>query len=493
MTENMSVNENIEQSVKIGSPFIGLSMKLFSEIELLEWLALNEFDRNNQIAYKAMCGRMHPDKHYLSDGNHFLTKKPEYAVIAIGYNLNYDIPDSKNPQIKMEPIIAHICKVLELSGENTENNKFSKLLLTGKGDSSYISDNLSFCYKARLFPLITNGNTNKLLIEADWTEPVVYNEQLVQLVVDRLEYLKDNAPKYYSKVIEKYRRVVENIKKKKLLTTVNKDYLYKLNLIYPGTVNDDVFLYDDMCYKISLFTNDVAGYVLGFPVYEMLPSDEQIKQALLLLSSLGQDAYISMLKEKTKNIKSSTLPTQCNVKISNYKDVIMEDIENYLPFDVVTYQEGEYIYRFTRPEFENILSKNKNPWTNEKLPVSILATIKSRLLTAKSLNLPPCVPVCDMFDKIKNNTFIIEDNNNETLNVYPVSISNSTTNVNDDMDDVDRYVMALLRVILSSDSNDLYPLFGQDEELINSVTYEYQYPVDEVEDDDITSEDEEYY
>lgn len=402
----------LKESIYHGSIFIALEEKFVTPMEILEYLIKVPVENETNIAYKAVCLILKPDDQYMDDGLHFLTKKPEYALIAVSFGLNEDTPDCKNED--NNPIIVHLVSILENDLKDKNKVMFSNLIVNGSGYPNFVKSYTTTLYRARNFPHIPgliSHNINKCLIGSDWYEKFRYNEKLPILVLDRIIYLQQNAPFYYAHIGHKiYEKVVRKLFKDKLLSQISKEELSQLNNYFPNIIPAEILEYDDLCYKISLLNNDLAGYVLGFPIQNFIPNDQQIALSLKRLREIGEEKYIAEMKVYLRSTYAISIPqTGGNEKYVNDEDVQLEEIDDYSPFDIVAYQAGEYIYRFTRPEFPNLLKEKKNHWTNEYLPLTVLSTIKARVQAVKELGFPPSRTMKEHFEKLKSGTFMMED------------------------------------------------------------------------------------
>lgn len=407
----LSVEEKIKQAVNFGSVFLALKNKNFDAKDLMIWLAGVDTTEFTQIAYKALCGIINPNNQYLKDGSHFLVHKPEYTMIGVFFGLDIQITDNILTTDE-NPLMCHLCEILSDFNTNAETRNTTKFLCNGNVSERIVLEKLTICYKARNFPNlhITAQEINESLVEADWIEKFRYNEGLAKLVLKRIVKLQE-APMYYAGVAcKEYRDVVAKLYKEKLLTQLTKDELSTLNSFLPNIIDDKILKYNDLAYKIALLGNDIAGYVLGFPIQNMIPNDEQIDTALQYLMQHGAENYIGYI---SKYIEPSYLPIPpfpVNKHIySNDQDVMLEDHNNYTPFDVVSYRSGDHIFRFTRVEFDKLLESKKNPWTNDWLPPTILSTIKSRHKAAKELGLPPSRTLEEMLQRIAENKLFETD------------------------------------------------------------------------------------
>ncbi|CAH6419697.1 Hypothetical protein HVR_LOCUS773 [uncultured virus] len=420
----------IKESVLIGSVFLALTDKIFTPQALLNWLTTIDFSDRTQIAYKAACLQIEPNSQYMEDGFHFLVKKPEYTSIAVGCGLNPDISDQKvdlstehnSPAksslagLKAEssnPVLAHICDALAIFHNSREQQRLSSLILAGKGTPQYIKSKLVTCYRARNFPhlQISANEINVGLVSADWTARFRYNEQLPRLIIRRVAELQAGAPIYYAEVAYKaYNAVALKLNKEKLLTHLTKDELATFDSFFPNIIDRRILTYTDLAYKIALLGNDVAGYVLGFPIQNVIPDESHIATAIDKLISVGVEKYADDNKVYLKTTYTPILPFPCGgVSYPNETDVLGENIDNYVPFDVIAYQTGGYLYRFSRAEFDKLAESKKNPWTNEWLPPTVLSTIEARAKAAKELGLPEARPLVEMLDRIESGTLFEPD------------------------------------------------------------------------------------
>ena len=286
-------------------------------------------------------------------------------------------------------------------------------------------DNLVACLQSRIFPHISGllaNDYNIALAQADWIEKFRYNETLINIIIDRAIWLKDKAPMYYTNVAYTiYHKVVTELYKNKHLINVDPSMLSTIDSIFPDIIDPKILKYskspDLFCYKISLLTHLTAGYILGFPVQNMIPTDDQISHSLDYIGCHGLDLYIQHIQTNIIKTYIPTMPIECGTgTYSNETDVILEDINDYSPFDIVAYQVGSHIYRFTRPEFPQILKSKKNPWTNEWLPPTILYLIRSRLDASEELEFPSSRPLKELMSHLQTGTLFQQEPKTQSEN-----------------------------------------------------------------------------
>ncbi len=415
-----SLNDKINLAVNIGSVFLALESKWFSCQSLLNWLVDAPLSTHTKIAYKALCLNYPVNLQYLDDTYHFLSKRPEYLLIALTLESDIEVgelPDQNTPDCN-NPIIAHGFDILSQNGISIEDKRILRLILTGDGPKNYVGSNLDLCCKARIFPHlnISGHKYNISLVNTDWTKKFRYNEKLASLILHRIVELQRTAPIYYAEVAyAAYYKVARKLNKDKLLISLSKDELIMFDTFFNNIVDKRILSYNNLAYKIAILGNDIAGYILGFPIQDVIPNDDQIHYALKRLTDLGPQSYAEYIKSYVKLTYTTTLPfadVNKDVIYSNETDVIMDAIDIYTPFDIVSCQIGQHMYRFTRPEFNDLVKNKKNPWTGEFLYPSNLSTIQSRVSAAKELGLPQPCPLIELLTKAENDT-LFEDKQQE--------------------------------------------------------------------------------
>lgn len=360
------LHNKIKQTVEYGSVALALETKYFTIKNLLHWLVLEPFSDKTEIAYFILCNNLHPNHHFLDNGDHFIYVNIEYIKVARIFNLDIGLMININGGIMTPSILNSISKEKLKIDEDSPKMKYLSLLkICRSNDRDYTRQNLTNLYRVRKFDFInylTDDEINKSLVESDWIERFRYNDNLIGYIIEHVKLLKDKAINYYNDCIQQeYFKVVKKLYDSKLLYKLSREELILFNDLFPNIINIDVLGYNNLGFKLSQMSNELSGYLLGFPIHQMVPDDKQIQLQIKSLIELGIDKYVENVKEYTKKTNSVSLSFSTETNIINTTDVLTEDIDNYLPFDIVTYQVGNNIYRFTRPEFENLLETKKNP------------------------------------------------------------------------------------------------------------------------------------
>jgi len=411
MADRFNLEDKIKETVEIGSVFLALENNYFTHEELLKWLTTAEISGVTKVAYKAVCEKILPNNQYLDDGSHFLLKQKEYVIIAMYYGLDVYIFETTKIDCDV-PLIISVCDILSPVSRTPEYLNNRKEDVTVVKGANKNDDNLLLGYKAHEFNHIselTSEEINKNLVSADWLEKFRYNENLIKIIMKRLSYLHDNHINYYNFIYKFYQTVIKKLYKDKLITSISREELHSLDQLFPNIVDKRILSYDGLNYKLSLLGNDISAYVLGFPIQYMIPNEEQIHQLIKLLNEKGIEEYSKLICSYNGGFYKIKLPFGMdeNINLANNEDTLMENIDNYVAFDIVAYQKGNYIYRFTRPEFERLLESKKNHWTNELLPVSLLSTIESRIKTVKELGLPPSRTLYEMLKYLETDNLFV--------------------------------------------------------------------------------------
>ncbi len=408
MTDDITVTQKIEQASEHGSIYAALEYGWFTAYDVLHWVSSVPVTCQTLVAYKFVCCFIHPNEQYLPGGKHIITDHPEYVIVAAAYKINLDIPAVMDDGSSTETLFPRIIQFInDYNKPETKDIWLWSYLISSKANhislsEKYIVDNAQICCIARL---LTTTTLPYMLVNADWVEEFEYDCDLPKLVIARTQYLLERARDYYHCVIRQcYAVVVEVLVKYKLLYQCSKEELYLLDEWYPGLIDRKVLEYDNLCYKISLHNNLVAGYLLGFPIQTLIPSDDQVVQALSILQTEGIIRYCDKIRNYVATYQQTSLsflPNTVTTIFPNNTDIMMvDDIDDHYPFDIVLYQTGNYRYRFTRTEFTKLSKIRKNPWTNELLPAPIIAELAARAAVSKKLGLEPCATVCDTLTAI---------------------------------------------------------------------------------------------
>lgn len=395
------MEDKISQTIEFGSASVAIEKKLFTPIELLEWLAANDVTENSHLAYYCLCRYLHPNEHYLSDNRHIFIVRPQYHVHTHVYDTEPTLRSIKDNESS------------ELLSNLLENFTYDlierEILLLVMAITGMIGVEIDECVKiltkaskARMiasFREMSVNDHNFAFIQSDWIEYLILNDYVPVLVIKRIKCLKQNAPLYYELVKPRYLELFKTLFQKHLLGRLKINGLKYLDMEFQGILDKNILAHTTASRKLILMPTILAGYILGFPIQNIIPTETQIKEATALFEKLGSEQYSVNIREYIHETYINKSPFDNEeIVLSNDTDVLLEDIDLYSPFDIVSFQCGKYMYRFTRPEFEKIIQNEKNPWTNEDLPKSIINSIASRVKTAEQLAFPKSMTIKDLLD-----------------------------------------------------------------------------------------------
>ena len=392
----------ISQTLQFGSTALALERNAFTKTELLEYLYNNESSEESLVACSVLCGIL-PLSHQYINGEHFIKKRPEYSIVAHYFpHRGLKVSDKDEAGTSLGDLIQE-----ELVGSSGDARKtrLNMIINTGYMAGIYSEKDIILALKAGRFNALAsiksnlndNHAFNKLVVHADYTQGFEYISGLPQLVMERLSFLKEHALCYYAKVAYPTYTAV---------ATLIAD---KLNIWEDDLAGFcDMFQNETLHLKITSFFGaelskrslEFKAYMLGFPIHKMVPDEKMIYQAIELIKEKGVEAYLLSLEREVSN-EAIKLPIDNEASFKNETDVMTERIEHYFPFDVVTYQVGPHIYRFTRPEFVQLINREINTWTNERLPFFVTREMQTRFSIASRHNLPPSCPAREILSEIK--------------------------------------------------------------------------------------------
>lgn len=405
--------------ISFGSMHEALTRKWITPSDALQGLHQYTWNNNTefmraQVAYSALCDFIPVSQQFIND-IHIICGRREYIGIAlrkISFTNALVRRDSDN--FLVDEYTADILTILQNKRKSHEYRTYA-----GSPTWSTINGPILFDYLfARFFPNThdTVQEINADLVDADWFDKFRYRTELAVVITDRCNFLKENAPLYYEKAKLEYDKVSEKLYHEGLLYELDFSNLENFALMFPNVFSFDIFKYSNCSKKLLTMPPFKAGYFLGFPIYNMIPSQKQIHQRITILEKMGIDKYCQMMQEQTRKITKPVTFNKC--RYSNNEDVLGDKIETYSSYDIIPYQTGEYIYRFTRPEFQQLISSGRNHWTNLTLEDTILEVMKSR----SALKIKP-LPLVELLKNLERGEIeLIQDDPSLTLN-YLVEIS----------------------------------------------------------------------
>jgi hypothetical protein len=392
---------NINKIARYGSIYLALENNFITNEDILEWLNVTKISKLTLSIYKVLSQRIHPNIQYLKNNIHFLVENCGYFLSATRNILNVKSPSVKNcNDVTLNDHFGNPTNSSKLIKENFHQKKFISFLYSGKYiDVDFCNKNLKYTFQSRLYPNfdMTQDSVDNLL-STDWLDKIQPCSCTINKILDRVKLLKIELPDYYTKVVKKdYRILATKFEEKNCLTELSKDKLLEFVIYFPGILHDNIIELPEISQRIMLYGEIISGYLLGFPVNIITPSNDQLLEACNLLTTIGSYEYVKLLKVKNKDCYLSLSLLNEETHYANETDVMLNDIEDYSPFDVVPYLKNKHLYRFSRIEFDKILENLKNPWTNEELPSNILYEISKRNQLSKELSLPECNRLIDNF------------------------------------------------------------------------------------------------
>jgi len=397
----------IAQAVNYGSCFDAIYSGEVKVQELLAYLASQPLDSRSLHAYRAVCQFSTPSRHYLQSGKHFLVEAPHYEYIALYIAIHGDltIPSTLQGGPPLNQALRDKITGLDTKPHIMERVSYMvtpvpMFLLT---DSFTYIDDVIACRSVQYFkdmsPLskITAVSPERflnydLLIALANFPPERYRDKLI----DRIELLATKAPLYWTKVIMGYYRrlLVETFLQDPILLT--KSQALRVDRLMPGLIEPWYLELTDEVWKLLKLSSVQRAYLLGYGIDNTL-SPRELKETMKLLSREGIDCYCKRLAERNLWLAKelNRTPIYSEVELVNEEDTLCERPEDYSPFDVVYLRKDNLVFRFTRPEFPNLLETKSNPWNKEELPALFLVQLANRLSTAELVGLPDPVPLKD--------------------------------------------------------------------------------------------------
>lgn len=364
---------------------------------LLKWLLTEPCTEDTLLAYRCLYLLAEPDDHYI-DNTHFtmLSNDIEYLLIFIvsgGYESTPCYKSSK-PDLSLSTTTSH-----NINSATIAQQRASELAVVYRSQQRFTriralcglvpSEKYKHLQLATRLPQCSaNRDDIKLYFDSHWYDMLdkTLTPNDYDLFIQETRRISNSFKWLWSEYLYKiYEQLAYTLYAEHLPHTITKRHVDELAELFPNLIPHDILQLSREAFDIYQEIDPIKqGYLLGFPIHYHIPSKKQIYQALHSLSMMGVDQYCNTKRgEWSNNTKEHSL-----YNIHNDEDVCYEKIDNYLPFDVVEYIEGDQIYRFSRREFETLITGKINTWRNCELPDTILLEIKKRSIISKYHSLP---------------------------------------------------------------------------------------------------------
>lgn len=351
--------KKIEQIIKQGNISLSIKSKYLTKEEVEEFLINNsEVNVDSLLAFYVL-------RKYHNNLNSVTEKRPEFKLLI----------DKKCPESLKEFYEIHKNSInLILSRTDPENEEEARLCVRTGDDVAEVKGS-------------TIESTVKMCIDCDRLDNIIQSnffcEVLIDQIIDRTIFLKENLNDYFENVVKKdYEVVVKNQYIYHMFHSFTREKIVKLNQLYPDIIDLSILELDDLKFRASLMNPITSGYVLGLPVHLFVPNLKQIFSAIDLLQTSGIEKYKrKIVKYNEKSLKSILFFEEDDDDLSkthNEEDSMFEKCTEYSPLDLVFAKFGEHQYLFTAPEFQFLEKSDVNLYTKSKLQCVAKSEIMKR-------------------------------------------------------------------------------------------------------------------
>lgn len=406
----------IYEIIHHGSIFEALSSKSINPLDILYWLTKHPVTISSIIAYRAICLYYPFNQHYLSNNNqesiHFikLANKLEYSIVFVlsggDYRLKSQI-NSNNSNSSNDDLFQICTEVYFILQYETDFSRRIRLICDDLNvDTTFTYEDINIIISSRSINLFNIVKT--LFHKRQYLNSIFQNdfiseisecssENVLDLLIERINFLKHNVPNYWSIICKSYSEVV-----KKRFNNVNhfksQQQYQNLYHIFPEILSKDPLNLLPEAFNLLSLPKETQYYLLGIPFDYLIPSEDEINRTINFLSTEGIDKFCSKISEQNRKLFYDN-----SSSIVNSYDTLMEDPISYSPFDIIKFNDKGKIYIFTRPEFHRIVRTGKNHWNNLPLPDTIIQYIGTKITISKIYHLPSPKPLNDLFQDLKDN------------------------------------------------------------------------------------------
>lgn len=227
-----------------------------------------------------------------------------------------------------------------------------------------------------------------------------YSKEMFDDLAVRLCHLHDITPLYFAKLQASFKSKLIAIKDKLTVDQVMTLTRIGFNLI-EGFEVDELRKLSPGAWRLAcIFNKWILGYYLGFDPRNGQVPLPCLKKALLRLSAVGPVSYAKeVLPSEWRHPFDLDTAGACSET-----DIMLNQICDYNPFDIVRYYENGFSWILTRPQFENILVTRTNPYSQEIIPDYALDEIRRRLDLVQKCGLPLSSSIVEILKSYESTT-----------------------------------------------------------------------------------------
>lgn len=375
------MEKDIENIINSCSVYLCLKYNFISCEDILKYLLCNKVSTNTMICYKFIC-QFNKEQIINNDYFYKITKDIEYKTI---YNII--VNESKD----LENVTEEILCICDIYFNTYSFFKYDKVIFKARSEILTL----------KLFGSI-NSNWYKLLIENDNLKPLQLYEfsRYEKLLIQRCLFLKEKCNSYWNNIARNEYKNIINI------DNVDFNYIREYNLLFEDIFTSN-YIENVLYYKIKKLPLLKQGYLLGFPIYDYLPTKKDIDEKLLLLKEIGVNKYCKLISEKNKEIINNKLEyiKKFNLGNTDEKENIVDRLYNniieYNISDLIFLYISNTMYIYSRSEFTYILKTKKDIYLNTPISKKIEKDIQLRNAFFKLNQLPNCKPLKDLLNEYK--------------------------------------------------------------------------------------------
>lgn len=377
----------LTESVHFGSVALCLKLKLYTRMDVLEYLGLGKqiligsasrksidllghpTSKRIYVAYAAVCQSLkdlskieaeESDGQYIGEGvegYHFLKDQPQFKYLyeLFGFNMNAPISlFDKDGQVIAD---GKCIKDIEFTNE-PQDIQFCNFLAAGTGSKRYCMENRDYLYLLRS-PLSSKFGTNRATrgIRSDWFgvgvgegvgvevgvgvgaevgvgEVGLSCKHGVTVCLKRARYLKQHVPTYYEAVRPVFLAAMKSIRG----TNFGYNQLDAINEVFPEVFEDIKYL-PLLCRRIAALSIYNQAYLLGYQFDRYMPSKGELMDALQALDAVCVERYVASMSNDFVGL--SSLSPELTKIFEEAKDHEGQHINTYSPFDVVLQRTNE--------------------------------------------------------------------------------------------------------------------------------------------------------
>lgn len=225
--------------------------------------------------------------------------------------------------------------------------------------------------------------------------------QLGMLLLERWKSLSQNTSYYSIMLTEQLKPLIQSLRAMSVFDNLDPtDYQWLTTNNWKGFEGWDTFTIRQR--RLAILTPTQLWYLSGLPFAQYQDSDNIIDTLRKKLETVDIEEWVTQRLTDAQRELDTMPDFVVPGEVYCEENVLCNKHDSYGPFDryVLWNDKGTHRYFFTREDFETLISKKTNFYTNQPISCYHHTMLQVRLITAEKYQFPKARPLRELWDEM---------------------------------------------------------------------------------------------